>query len=185
MMNTDEIYSALDIAMDSFRECLDADFNRDNIIIQLFDENSKQEVFEAFCKKYFSYRLSDPYQDKGYFDFLASAFVGKDNGGIDGILVRSDVVYQPGELKHTLLHELAHIYCVHNELEGKDFYDLYCNGTAPTTEEDGIINAGYAICRECIAEVIAIELDNAYDITSLSSKRRYLSSLIEKIDPYN
>lgn len=181
-MKIDEVRSALDLAIDVFCEDLDADFKRGNIVFQLFDESNKLEVFEAFCKKHFPYRLSDPYQEDGYFDFLASAFVGKDNGGIDGILIRTDVQYNPGELWHTLLHELAHIYCVHNELDGKDFYDLYCNGTAPTAAEDSIINAGYAIWRECIAEIIAIELDDACYITSLSSKKKQLSFLNEKLN---
>lgn len=74
--------------------------------------------------------------------------------------MRTHIDYKPGELKHTLLHELAHIYCVHNELNGKNFYDRYCNETAPTVEEDGVINAGFAIWRECIAEIIAIEPDD-------------------------
>ena len=184
-MNSDTVYAALDEAICAFQDVLDADFDRQNIVILLFDESNKRETFEAFCKEYFPYRLSDPYREEGYFDFLASAFVGKENGGIDGILVRTDVDYKPGELKHTLLHELAHIYCVHNELEGKDFYDLYCSGTAPTAEEDGLINAGYAIWRECIAELIAIELNDAYYITSLSGKKKYLSSLVENIDSDN
>lgn len=100
-------------------------------------------------------------------------------------MVRTDIDYMPNELRHTLLHELAHIYCVHDELNGKYFFDLYCNGTAPTAEKDEIINTGYAIWRECIAEVIAIELDDTCYITSLSSKKKYLSSLIDKIDPHN
>ncbi len=36
-----------------------------------------------------------------------------------------------------------------------------------------------------MAEVIAIELDNAYYITSLSSKKKYLSSLIERSESDN
>lgn len=184
-MNIDMVYEVLEEAIALFGECLEANFRSENIIIELFEENSKYEVFETFCKKHFPYRLSDSYRNEGYFDFRASAFIGKGNDEIDGILVRTDIDYMPNELRHTLLHELAHIYCVHNELDGKDFFDLYCNGTAPTTEEDEIINAGYAIWRECIAEVIAIELDDTCYITSLSSKKKYLSSLIDKIDPHN
>lgn len=151
----------VDGALDLFRNGLNGGRKWNHIIIQPFDESNKFEVFEAFCKKHFPYRLSDPYREDGYFDFLASAFVGKDNSRIDGILIRTDVEYYPDELQHTLIHELAHIYCVHNELAGKDFYGLYCNGTAPTVQEDGIINADYAIWRECIAEVIARKLNNS------------------------
>ena len=184
-MDNQTIQSVLQKSEEIFRERLNADFNRENIVFQTFNETDKVKVFESFCKKYFPYRLSDPYTDPQYFEFLASAFVGKENGGIDGLLIRTDVDYRPGELKHTILHELAHIYCVRHELDGEDFYDLYCDGTAPSVEEDGIINAGYAIWRECIAEIIASELDSAYRITSLRVKRGWFLELIKKIDRYN
>ena len=112
----------------------------------------QKEIFEQFCSKYFPYRLNDRYQEEGYFDFRASSFIGMDNGGKDGILLRTDIPYQPMELLHIFLHELAHIYCAHHELDGKSFYDEYCEDYAQTKEEDGIINAGYAVWRECIAE---------------------------------
>ena len=41
---------------------------------------------------------------------------------------------------------------------------------APTKQEDGIINAGYAVWRECIAEIIAIELDDNCKIVPLTQK---------------
>ena len=80
--------------------------------------------------------------------------------------------YHPVELLHIFLHELAHIYCVHHELDGKSFYDEYCEGYAHSNEEDGMINAGYAVWRECIAEIIAIECDDNCDIFPIRDKKK-------------
>ena len=147
-MNYDA-YLARAIAI--FNDKMDAGFAEDGIILTCFITEDQEEIFEQFCSEYFPYRLNDRYQEEGYFDFRASSFIGMDNGGKDGILLRTDIPYHPVELLHIFLHELAHIYCVHHELDGKSFYDEYCEGYAQSDEEDGMINAGYAVWRECIA----------------------------------
>ncbi len=43
-------------------------------------------------------------------------------------------------------------FCTVNEIEGGGFYDKYCQGSGI---EDGIINVGYAIWREAIADIMA------------------------------
>ena len=98
------------------------------------------------------------------------------------ILLRTDIPYHPVELLHIFLHELAHIYCVHHELDGKSFYDEYCEGYAQTNEEDGMINAGYAVWRECIAEIIAIECDDNCDIFPIRDKKKMLAQLRDEIN---
>ena len=179
-MNYDA-YLARAIAI--FNDRMGAGFTGDNIILTCFMTEDQKEIFEQFCSKYFPYRLNDRYQEEGYFDFRASSFIGMDNGGKDGILLRTDIPYQPMELLHIFLHELAHIYCAHHELDGKSFYDEYCEDYAQTKEEDGIINAGYAVWRECIAEIIAIELDDSCEIVSLKEKADVLRQLKGEIEP--
>ena len=90
-----------------------------------FQTENQQEVFEQFCKQYFPDRLEDRYTEDGYFDFHASAFVGTGDGA-DGILLRTDIARHPAELKHILLHELAHIFCTRNEIDGDNFFERYC-----------------------------------------------------------
>ena len=114
---------------------------------------------------------------------VRTAFEDNNNYMKDGILLRTDIPYQPVELLHIFLHELAHIYCAHHELDGKSFYDEYCEDYAQTKEEDGIINAGYAVWRECIAEIIAIELDDSCEIVSLKEKADVLRQLKGEIEP--
>lgn len=161
-------------AIEIFNDKMDADFSRDNVILTCFMTDEQEEIFEQFCAQYFPYRLKDRYQEEGYFDFRASSFIGMDNGGKDGILLRTDIPYHPVELLHIFLHELAHIYCVHHELDGKSFYDEYCEGYAHSNAEDGMINAGYAVWRECIAEIIAIECDDNCDIYPIRDKKKKL-----------
>ena len=169
-------------AIEIFNDKMDADFSHDHVILTCFMTDDQEEIFEQFCAQYFPYRLKDRYQEKGYFDFRASSFIGMDNGGKDGILLRTDIPYHPVELLHIFLHELAHIYCVHHELDGKSFYDKYCEGYAQTKEEDGMINDGYAVWRECIAEIIAFECDDNCCIFPLRDKKKTLSQLRREID---
>ena len=169
-------------AIEIFNDKMDADFSRDDVILTCFMTDDQEEIFEQFCAQYFPYRLKDRYQEEGYFDFRASSFIGMDNGGKDGILLRTDIPYHPVELLHIFLHELAHIYCVHHELDGNSFYDEYCEGYAQSNEEDGMISAGYAVWRECIAEIIAIECDDNCDIFPIRDKKKMLAQLRDEID---
>ena len=153
-------------------------------MLACFETGNQVEVFEQFCKTCFPYRLADRYKEEGYFDFRASAFIGKNIGDRDGILLRTDIDYAPGELNHVLLHELAHIFCAHNELGGRSFYDEYCEGYAPNAEEDGFINAGYAVWRECIAEIIAFECDDNLVNNTLRGIKPMLRQLRDELtDP--
>lgn len=173
----------LERAISIFNQRMGTGFSKDKLVLTCFITEDQEEIFEQFCSKYFPYRLNDRYHEDGYFDFRASSFVGMDNGGIDGILLRTDISYQPDELLHIFLHELAHLFCVHNELDGRSFFEEYCVGYATTKEEDGIINAGYAVWRECIAEIIAIELDDCCDIVPLKDKKDALSQFRNEIEP--
>lgn len=162
-------------AIETFNDRMGTTFSNDNIILQGINEKNKIEVFEKFCSKYFPYRLEDNYKDEDYFDFYASAFVGENNVGVDGILYREDKVESLQSVYHTFLHELAHIFLVRNEFDGKNFYDEYCDGYFTNSIEDGVVNAGYAVWREMAAEIVAIELDDYCFIRRLSEKRQMLN----------
>ena len=49
-------------------------------------------------------------------------------------------------------------------------------------QEDGMINAGYAVWRECIAEIIAIECDDNCDIFPIRDKKKMLAQLRDEIN---
>ena len=104
-MNNNDYKEALFYAASIFNERLGTEFGVDNLVLRCFQTENQQEVFEQFCKQYFPDRLTDQYKEDGYFDFHASAFVGKEDG-VDGILLRTDIARHPAELKHILLHEI-------------------------------------------------------------------------------
>ena len=174
-MEYNEYKEALLCAAETLNERMGTEFSEDNLVLRCFQTENHQEVFEQFCKQYFPDRLTDQYKEDGYFDFHASAFVGEGENSVDGILLRTDVERSPATLYHILLHELAHIFCTRNELGGDNFYERYCMDDTISREEDGTINAGYAVWRELAAELIAFELDDNCDVVPLRRKKDLLS----------
>ena len=73
-------------------------------------------------------------------------------------------------------------FCAHNELDGDSFYKRYCMDSTLSREEDGAINAGYAIWRELIAEVIAFEMDDNCFVVPLSEKTALLRYYEEEFE---
>ena len=124
-MNNNDYKEVLFYAASIFNERMGTEFSEDNLVLRCFQTENQHESFEQFCQQYFPDRLTDRYKEDGYFDFHASAFVGKGDG-VDGILLRTDIARHPAVLKHILLHELAHIFCTRNELDGDNFYERYC-----------------------------------------------------------
>ena len=79
-MNNNDYKEALFYAASIFNERLGTEFGVDNLVLRCFQTENQQEVFEQFCKQYFPDRLEDRYTEDGYFDFHASAFIGKEIG---------------------------------------------------------------------------------------------------------
>ena len=181
-MDYNEYKEALLCAAETLNERMGTEFSEDNLVLRCFQTENQREVFEQFCKQYFPDRLTDRYKEDGYFDFHASAFIGEGENSVDGILLRTDVERSPATLYHVLLHELAHIFCTHNELGGDNFYIRYCMDDTLGSEEDGAINAGYAIWRELIAELIASEKDDNCDFLSLEDKEDILRYYMEELE---
>ena len=181
-MEYNEYKEALLCAAETLNERMGTEFSEDNLVLRCFQTENQQEVFEQFCKQYFPDRLTDQNKEDGYFDFHASAFVGKGENSVDGILLRTDVERSPATLYHILLHELAHIFCTRNELGGDNFYKRYCMDDTLSSEEDGAINAGYAVWRELIAELIASEKDDNCAFLSLEDKEDILRYYMKELE---
>ena len=181
-MNKNDCKQVLFYAAEIFNERMGSTFNEENLVLSCFQTSNQEEVFEQFCKQYFPDRLTDRYKEEGYFDFHASAFIGEGKNSVDGILPRTDIERTPATLYHILLHELAHVFCAHNELGGDSFYKRYCMDSTLSREEDGAINAGYAIWRELIAEVIAFEMDDKCFVVPLREKAALLRYYEEEFE---
>lgn len=137
-------------ALDLFNECLDTSITKENTILAFFVPSNGKEVYEKLCREYFPKSLSEPYWKDEFFDtFAAQAFVGEEK---NGILIRADIDFSLADVHYTMLHEISHIYCTRNEIECGNFFERYCMGCG---EEDGMINAGYAIWREAVADIMA------------------------------
>lgn len=146
----DELLEYFYEALDLFNEKLDTDINKDTVIVDFFTPQNGVVVYERFCSENFPKLLFEPFREEGYFDEIAAqAFV---NDSRYGVLIREDIDYTLGELLQTFLHEISHLYCSRNEIKGGKFFDKYCMGSGT---EDGMMNAGYAIWREAVADIMA------------------------------
>ncbi len=151
-------------ALDMFNDCLDSDISRENVLLEFFKPANGVSVYEGFCGVHFPKMLEEPYQEVGYFEsFGAQAFV---NDIEYGVLIREDIDFTLGEVLQMFLHEISHLYCTKNEIDGGNFFDKYCMGSGA---EDGMMNAGYAIWRETVADIMADSIISEYATITLSS----------------
>ena len=163
-------------ALSLFNECLESDISESNTVIAFFTPENGVDVYEKLCKEHFPKNLSENYKADGYMDsFAAQAFV---NDKEYGVLIREDIDFTLAELQFTLLHEISHMFCTRNEVENGCFFDRYCMGSG---EEDGIINAGYAIWREAVADIMADSVLSENATMTLKQAKREVLELFDKI----
>ena len=144
-----ELREYFDEALNIFGDFIDSDITRNSVKLSFFTEENAIMKYEEMCRDFPQY-LSEPYRSEGYFKSIgASAFV---NGNKSGVLVNADTDLTLGEVLQMFLHEIAHLFCTRNEVVGGCFFEKYCMGSGI---EDGMINAGYAIWREAIADIVA------------------------------
>lgn len=175
----EEITQILLEAMESFNDVLDFNISLDNTVIAFFTPQNGVEIYERFCNENFPNRVHDNYKADGYFESMAaSAFVGSKYG----ILIRSDLKWSSYEYFRVFLHEISHIFCTVNEIEGGEFYDKYCQGSGI---EDGIINAGYAVWREAIADITVDAVCSDMALISLKNVRNDIVQLYDMISSSN
>ena len=144
----------LQMALNRFNEEMDTHYSMVNVKHECFNPENAAEVYERFRSQYFPNRLNDDYRNPDYFgDSIAMAFTGPE---YDGILYNEPLCTELKsiEVYVIFLHELSHIFCVHNEIRGGNFYEKYCSNNVENVYTDGIMNAGYAVWREFIAGVM-------------------------------
>lgn len=176
----DELTEYFFEALDMFNECLDSDISKENVLLAFFTPENGVAVYESFCRDHFPKLLEEPYKEEGYFEsFGAQAFV---NDTEYGVLIREDIDLTLGGVLQMFLHEISHLYCTKNEIEGGGFFDKYCMGSGP---EDGMINAGYAIWREAVADIMADSIISEYATTTLSAIKKFVKEYYGEISPAN
>ncbi len=165
----------LQTAIDALNSRLRYSFSRDNIILRLFTAKNGKNVYDALVAEY-GFAGEDVTEE--YFQTIigeAFAYGKRRDDEIAGILLREDLNLSDHEVFHILLHELSHIFCTREEIDGGCFYKRFCMGKQDTQQDrivDGYMNAGYAIWREFAAEVIASSIDYrpAYPLSELKSQ---------------
>lgn len=166
--------------LDFFNEALDSDITRDNTDLAFFTPDDGPEVYEQFCRKRFPRYLREDYRAEGYFrSFAAQAFVGE---GRYGVMVCAGIDFRLLELRRVFLHEISHLFCCGNEIEGGGFFDRYCMGSGA---EDGMINAGYAIWREAVADIMADSVLSEHAELALADVRDEIGRLYRQLSPAN
>ena len=167
-------------ALDMFNSCLDSDIDKDNVLLEFFVPKTGLEVYASFCGAYFPRMLEENYKETVFFEsFGAQASV---NDNEYGVLIREDINFTLGEVLQMFLHEISHLYCSRNEIAGENFFDKYCMGSGP---EDGMMNAGYAIWREAVADIMADSIISEYATTTLSTIKKYVKEYYGELSPAN
>ena len=114
-------------AVDLFNETMDEEYavGEGGIMLRFFTPDNGIQVYEDFCSIYFPHHLKEDYNRREKFENIsAEAFVSEQ---YDGVMIRADLPFPEMELIQIFLHETAHIYCTHNEINGGNFYREYCD----------------------------------------------------------
>ena len=174
---TEYFYEALDM----FNDCLDSDISKGNLVLDYFNPENGVAVYERFCQEHFPNMLEETnYKEPGYFASVgAQAFVSDSEYGV---LINERIDFTLAEVLQTFLHEISHLYCTRNEIEGGNFFDKYCMGSGP---EDGMMNAGYAIWREAVADILADSVISDYTTITLNQVKPIVKEYYQMLIPSN
>ncbi len=167
LLKEEAIPLILEHACNLCNEVLYTHYSLENIKIACCTLENAVTVYNDFTAQYGFH--SEVRSNSDFEDVLAESFVGQtdidDPAHVDGILIRTDPPANIGDPESYLLllvHELSHIFCTTHETDtagkvGQRFYDLYCAdepGTPASEYNNGYMNAGYAIWRGFIADII-------------------------------
>lgn len=170
-----EITQIVKDGMTHFSEIMCFSVSLNNTKLAFFTPQNGKGVYESFCKEYLEKWDKYSQKDENYFEsFIAQAFVGDK---YYGIMIRTDLSLAPSEFYKIIMHEIAHIFCVTNELGGDIFYDKYCPGDGM---EIGFISAGYAIWREAAANIMSDSILSPSAKFSLQEVKQYIMAEYKK-----
>lgn len=175
-MTEDKLKSIFVTALGIFNQAMETHYNEDNVKLAFYNSTNGRAVYDEFTSKY-GFHHED--KDNDYFKYSgASAYIGDEFDGIMIQIIDGDT-YEGNLICY--IHESSHIYCCHNEIGGEIFFDKYCMGSG---EDDGYMNAGYAIWRETIANIMTdiIICREPYEAEDIKSKS---DDLLVKIIPYD
>lgn len=147
---------------EEYEVCEDGAGSPSDIMLRFFTPENGAEVYREFCEAYFPHHLKENYQERERYEgIIAEAFVSEN---YNGVMIREDLSFPEYEFIQAFTHEISHLFCTRHEIEGGAFYERYCDapnhpvyGENIDRQMNGCINAGYAVWREMIADVISVE----------------------------
>ena len=176
----EEYLHFVDAAFGIFNDRIGTDYSRENIEVKFITAENADKEIPKFLKKY-PEAVEEQMLEPGYYEYInAEAFVTSKKSGI---LIRTDIRESGPWWRHIMLHEISHIFCTTHELnDGSLFFKKYCLDYAESSIEDGIINAGYAIWREFIAEYMATLVDSEIRMMTLKQNEKHINEIISDIE---
>lgn len=188
-MTEKEMLTIIDDTIDTFIDGMPlVPFSKDDVVVDFFTLQTANERYVKFCQRYFPRKLDGrDYQNAElYDDAAAMAMVGEEKVGL---MFRSDLWESTADFRHSVFHELAHIYCLLCEMpRSEHFIDIYLGCTPETDfstpeerQEDGMVSAGYEIWREFIADYIAILLDSEGFEHDFRSGAQYMREMLKGV----
>ena len=179
-MNRNDCKQVLFYAAEIFNERMGTTFNEENLVLSCFQTSNQEEVFEQFCKQYFPDRLTDRYKEEGYLIFTPPLLLAKGKT----VWTASSCARILSALRQCSITSCCTSWRMFFAPTTSWVGTAFINATASTLsrEEDGAINAGYAIWRELIAEVIAFEMDDRCVVLPLKEKKDILKYYVREIE---
>lgn len=157
-------------------------FHDDNLKIAFCTSADQASVFEEFCGKYFPLYLDKNYSRTDYFAAQAMTNVPEN---ICGILICLDTPDEGEIWYQIILHEMSHIFCITNELDGENFQDKCTKEKTGGDVHYYFSTVGYAVWREFIADYIAIPITPLMKPISLVNLRENVRKLDEGVNRAN
>lgn len=180
-MTEKRIFDTTEYAMELFNDEMGTSFSMDSVIVRCFTPKTGLSIYKALCSEFFPLWEDRAVEDHGYFEsFLGYAFYSDEH---DGIMLRSDVEMPEEYLIAVILHELAHIFCSHNEIPGGLFYSRYCDVETENKIENGTMCAGYAIWREFIADMVMTTVNPFYQGHHLRESKPEIKKILKELFP--
>ncbi len=152
----DFLNEVVDEAMELFNDRFKTEYSRERIFIKYVNAHNGDKLIPQFIDEYFPDVKDEEFCAPGFVNTIrASAFAGVNLG----IVIRDDIDEEFFQLRHSILHELGHLYAAKHEFGGRDFYREYCETDDENDVYIGTICAGHQVWRELIAEKLACMAD--------------------------
>ena len=183
-MKLKEMYTVCSDTLEHFIHTMpNVPFVADDIYIEFTTKKTAVERFKILCGQFAPDRpINDSHEYALENITFANAIIGREKSAV---LIKINYKLEKHNLRRIFFHELTHIYCGKTEIDGVHFIDVYGSGHTfdldPVDKEyDGIINAGYRVWSEFIAEYYAEKMTGIYKYT-FTDISDFVSELLEEI----